>query len=153
MFLALVLLFTVIPLVELTILLRLGSALGFLPALGLVLGTGVLGAALARWQGLRAAIRVQEQLSQGKVPATELVDGLFILAAGLLLITPGALTDLTGLALLIPPVRGVIRIAATRWMQSRVRLETAQFRQGAARHASGDVIEAEVIDARTYEAD
>ena len=105
MFLRLLLAFTVIPLVELALLLRLGRWLGAWETFGIVLGTGVVGAYLARREGARALGRIQANMNQGIVPTQELVEGCLILVAGVLLVTPGLLTDLVGFTLLIPPAR------------------------------------------------
>ncbi len=109
MFLILLLLLTVVPLVELMILIRLYHATDLITTLAVVIVTGIVGAALARRQGWETWRRIQTQLSQGKPPTTELLDGLMIVIAGALLITPGILTDLAGFSLLIPPVRTLLR--------------------------------------------
>lgn len=116
-------LFTVIPLVELALLFKLGSVLGPWTALALVIGTGMAGAALARWQGWRAATRVREEVSRGVLPASAMIDGVLIFVAGVLLITPGVLTDALGLALLIPPARAGMRRAAASWLKRHVRVD------------------------------
>ena len=105
MFLRLLLAFTVIPLVELALLLRLGRWLGAWETFGIVVVTGVVGAYLARREGARALGRIQANMNQGIVPTRELIEGGLILVAGVLLVTPGLLTDLVGFALLIPPAR------------------------------------------------
>ena len=105
--------FIVVPVLELVILLRLGQAFGFVPTLGLVLATGFAGAALARAEGLRVLFRFQAELASGRMPGQALLDGISILLGGALLLTPGVLTDLVGIALLAPPSR--------RWIQRRVR--------------------------------
>ncbi len=107
----LILLFTTVPLLELVLLLWIGSHVGVLPTLALILTTGVLGAALARHQGLATWQRFREALGQGRLPDGELVEGLLILVAAAVLLTPGILTDLTGFLLLVPPIR---RLAAAR---------------------------------------
>ena len=116
--LLLTVLFIVIPTVELTLLILLGQVSGsaFWP-IALVLGTGFLGAALSRWQGAGVYWRIQSELRAGKLPTTSLLDGFFILIAGLLLITPGILSDLVGISLLIPPVRLMYRALAIRWIK------------------------------------
>ncbi len=101
--------FILVPLAELYILLRIGEAAGFLPTLGIVIGTGVLGAWLARHEGLRTARAIRQELDAGHVPTDRLMDAALIFAAGLLLLTPGILTDITGFLLLAPPVRKLIR--------------------------------------------
>lgn len=104
----LLLLFTVVPLVELYLLLYLGTVLGFWPTVGIVAFTGVVGAALAKHEGLRVWRKWQESLAGGAVPEDGIVGGLLVLIGGVLLVTPGVLTDLTGFSLLIPPTRKVI---------------------------------------------
>jgi len=101
----LLILFIVIPLVELAILVRLGTAIGFWPTIGLVVVTGFLGAALARNQGGRVLRAIQVDLAAGRMPASRLVDGLLILVGGVVLLTPGLLTDIVGLSLLVPATR------------------------------------------------
>lgn len=105
MLLRLFLLFTLVPITELWLLIRIGGLIGLPATLALVLFTGAAGAALARREGLRSWLSVQGELAAGKIPGTELVHGLLILVAGIVLLTPGVLTDLAGLALLIRPVR------------------------------------------------
>lgn len=110
-------LFVVVPVLELVILFRLGQAVGFLPTVGLVLFTGFAGAALARAEGLRVLFQFQRELLGGRVPGQALLDGISVLLGGALLLTPGILTDVAGIALLFPPSR--------RWIQrwARARLE------------------------------
>lgn len=105
MFGKLLALFIAIPLIELALLIQIGEWLGVAPTIGLVVVTGILGASLARWQGFKTFLKIQRELDSGRIPANELLDGLMILIGGLLLLTPGLLTDLLGFSLLIPPVR------------------------------------------------
>ncbi|HUU84846.1 MAG TPA: FxsA family protein [Phycisphaerae bacterium] len=109
MLLWLILLFTALPVLELALLIKIGRAIHLGPTLGLVIATGVIGAALARHQGLRTLRRIQQDLAQGRMPTNELVNGLMILVAGAVLITPGVITDAFGFALLIPPIRNLLR--------------------------------------------
>ncbi len=109
MFFYLLILFIVVPMVELTLLIRIGRAISIGPTLALVVLTGLVGAAVARHQGIRTLGRIQAELAAGRIPTGQMVDGLLILLAGLLLILPGVLTDAAGFALLIPPVRRLIR--------------------------------------------
>jgi len=116
MFLRLLLLFTIVPLVELFLLVKLGTVVGVGPTIALVLFTGILGAWLARQQGLDVLRRVNEDLSQGRMPTEALMDGVLILIAGAVLLTPGLLTDALGFVLLIPRTRAAVRkIAAARF--------------------------------------
>lgn len=121
MFFRLLLLFTLIPLIELTLLLRLGKAFGWVETIFLVVGTGLVGAALARREGLRAWLDVRKALSQGKMPAAELIDALLIVVAGTLLVTPGVLTDVAGLLVLVPGFRQTLR----NWV--RAQIQTSAF--------------------------
>ena len=105
MFLRLLLLFTVVPLIELFLLIWVGQAIGALATIVLVIVTGTLGAWLARSQGLRTLERVRQEWAGGQIPAAALVDGLLILVAGAVLLTPGILTDLAGFFLLVPQGR------------------------------------------------
>ena len=109
MFLRLLLLFTVVPLVELFILVKLGSVVGVLPTVAIVVFTGILGAWLARQQGMGVLKRLTTDLDQGRLPAEALIDGLLILIAGAVLLTPGLITDGLGFFLLVPQGRAVVR--------------------------------------------
>ena len=120
MFLRLLLLFTVVPLIELGLLIQLGRVIGLAPTIAIVLLTGFAGAALARWQGLATMRRVQTDMAAGRVPADALVDGLLILVAGAVLLTPGLLTDIFGFLLLIPPTRTAVRRALVEAFRGRV---------------------------------
>lgn len=108
-------LFTVVPIVELYILIKIGNVFGALNTVLLLIVTALLGAFLVRFEGIRTFSRMTSNLSQGVVPAEELVDGLLIFVAGVLLITPGIFTDVLALFLLIPFSRTVIK----RWLRRR----------------------------------
>ena len=103
------LLFVVVPFIELAILVRIGSAVGFWPTMALVVATGAVGAVLARGQGIRVLNAIRNDLASGQVPAAHLLDGLFVLVGGILLLTPGLLTDLAGLSLLLPFTRNRLK--------------------------------------------
>lgn len=105
MFLRLFLLFTLLPIAELWLLIRIGGWLGVGPTLLLVLGTGAAGAWLAKREGLRAWLAVQSEIAAGRPPTDGLTHAMLILLAGVVLITPGVITDVAGLLLLLPPVR------------------------------------------------
>ena len=109
MFIRLLLLFTVVPMVELGLLIQLHSVIGLAPTIAIVLLTGFAGAAIARWQGLATLRRVQAEMADGRVPTGPLVDGLLILVAGAVLLTPGLITDAVGFLLLVPPTRAAVR--------------------------------------------
>ena len=107
--------FTLIPLAEMYLLIRIGAEIGALNTIALVVVTAFVGASLTRLEGWRTLQRIQETMHQGMVPAEEMIDGMLIFAAGLVLITPGLLTDALGFALLIPGTRRVIK----RWLRRR----------------------------------
>ena len=103
------LLFTAVPLLELMILIELGGSFGLAPTIGVVILTGAIGAWAARTQGFYVISRINDEMGQGRLPAVQLVDGAMVLVGGVLLITPGLLTDLVGFSLMVPAIRAVIR--------------------------------------------
>jgi UPF0716 protein FxsA len=105
----LLVLFVVVPVVELVLLIEIGRQIGTLPTLGLIVVTGALGAYLARRQGLGVLQRVREEMAAGRIPAAPIVDGILILVAGAVLMTPGVLTDAFGFFCLIPPCRELLK--------------------------------------------
>ena len=105
MLLKLFLAFTLIPVIELYLLIKLGATIGPFYTLLLVILTGAAGAYLARLQGLEAMLRVKTRLQRGEPPAEEMLDALIIFIAGIVLLTPGLLTDISGLLLLLPATR------------------------------------------------
>ncbi len=120
MFLILVFLLVATPLVEIWLLIRVAHAINWGPTFLLVIGTGVVGATLARHQGLAAWMRIQSEMAEGKMPTSAMVDAVLIFAAGLVLLTPGIITDCIGLALLIPPIRAVFKRKAADYFRSRI---------------------------------
>jgi UPF0716 protein FxsA len=109
MFVRLAFLFVAVPLIELALLVWLGRRMGLLPTVLLVVATGILGAALARRQGLAALRDFRAALDLGQLPHRELVGGVLVLVAGAVLLTPGLLTDVAGFLLLVPAVRRRVR--------------------------------------------
>ncbi|MEM9187254.1 MAG: FxsA family protein [Planctomycetota bacterium] len=154
----LLLLFTVLPLVEFSLLWSIAGQLGLVPTVLLVLVTGFIGAGLARQQGVSTLIRIRGQLASNQMPTDALLDAALILVAGAVLITPGVLTDLAGFGLLSPPVRAVVKRGLTRWAAARVRVAAFgptgpmpnQTGQAAtSRPAAGDsVIDVEAVHTR-----
>ncbi len=110
------LVFVAAPLVELYLLIEIGSVIGALPTIVLSVFTAVLGGALVRLQGFAVLFRAQSQLANAEVPALELLEGTLLLLAGLALLLPGFATDAIGFLLLIPPLR---RVLLMRWLKSR----------------------------------
>ena len=117
MFARLLILFIAVPLVELALLIKLGNAIGLWPTIFIVIATGVLGAALARSQGTRVISAIRAEVAEGRPPTESLLNGLMVLAGGVVLLTPGLLTDLLGFSLLIPFTRNWFR----RKLSSRLR--------------------------------
>lgn len=105
MIVVLIIALVAVPLIELFVFVQVGQWIGYLPAIVLLLAFSVVGAYLVKREGLNAWRRAQAQLRAGEIPAAELVDGALILFAGALLLTPGFVTDLVGLLLLIPAMR------------------------------------------------
>jgi UPF0716 protein FxsA len=116
MFFKLALLFVTIPLVELALLVWVGSILGFWPTIALVIVTGVVGALLAKLAGVHVILQIKREILSGRMPVGHMVDGLLVLVGGIVLLTPGLLTDVFGFALLIPWSRRVFR----RLVQTRI---------------------------------
>lgn len=114
-------LFIGLPIVELALLFELHGFVGFFPTVLLVLLTGIAGAALVRRQGLAIVLKIQREMSIGNVPAPQMIDGVMILLAGALLVTPGLITDVTGFLLLIPFVREKIRFWLKRKLEEKIR--------------------------------
>ena len=118
--------FTIIPVSEIYILIAIGGQIGILPSIGLVILTGIIGASLARSQGLQTLGRIRDSFQQGVVPGEELLNALLIAIAGIVLLTPGFLTDAAGLFLLIPATRTLCR----EWLKRRIELVYAQHNMG-----------------------
>ncbi len=107
MFFKLLLLFSVIPLAELAILIEIGKKIGVLYTVILVIITGAAGAFLARHQGFLVMRKIRDDLEMGKIPADEMIQGLLILAGGLMLLTPGIITDIAGFTMILPFTRAL----------------------------------------------
>ncbi len=117
MFIRLLLVFTIVPLVELYVLLKVGGLIGVGYTMTLILLTGIAGAYLARTQGFDILRRIQTEMAQGRLPAEQLIDGAMVLAGGLLLLTPGFCTDLLGFTLLVPATRAGLKRFLRTWLQ------------------------------------
>jgi len=102
MFIRLLLLFTLVPLIELALLIEIGQKIGLWNTIAIVVLTGFIGAALARSEGFGIISRIQSELASGQLPGDSLIDGALVLAGALLLLTPGLITDAFGFALLLP---------------------------------------------------
>ena len=119
------LLFLIVPFLELYVLIQVGQVIGALPTIGLLIAISVVGAWLVKREGFATLARARERIDAGQMPGRELVDGVLILLAGALLVSPGFLTDVAGVLLLLTPVRDALRGATVGWLARRagVRLD------------------------------
>jgi UPF0716 protein FxsA len=115
----LVVLFIVVPIVELWLIIEIGGLIGVLPTIALLLADALLGSLLLRHQGRGAWQRFNEALAERRFPGREVADGALIVAGGTLLLTPGFITDVFGLLLLIPPTRAIARSLLRRFAAHR----------------------------------
>lgn len=120
MFGRLFILFTLVPLLELYLLIKVGSHLGAEATILLIVLTGGVGALMARMQGFQVIVQIRERLREGVLPADELLAGGLIVVGGLLLVTPGLLTDAVGLALLLPFVRSRVVVWIKDFMRRKI---------------------------------
>jgi UPF0716 protein FxsA len=141
MLLPLVLLFVVVPIAELAVVIQVGQEIGVLWTVALLVADSILGSVLMRSQGRVAWRRFNEAVAAGKVPAREVLDGALVMFGGLLLLTPGFLTDFLGLLLLVPPTRRLVRAALAR------RLVHRMVASATVRRARGDdVVDGTAVD-------
>ena len=115
----LLVLFIVMPIVELAVLLKVGSMIGIIPTITLVIVTGVIGVWLIRQQGLYLLMDMRARMSEGVFPGDQIIEGVFIIVAGALLVTPGFITDIMGFSILIPEIRMSYREALKKWLKKR----------------------------------
>ncbi len=159
MALYLFLLMLLLPVVEIYILVAIGHATSFWVPFAIVIGSMIIGTTVARHEGLRVLERIREDMNARRMPADSIVDAFLILIAGLLLIFPGVLTDIVGIALLIRPLRSLMKRGATAWMRRHVEVRVAGFGpqfgpNSANSSASGQdqIIDARVVNTRVEDA-
>lgn len=116
----LALLFIVVPALEILVIIEVGGLLGALPTLGIIIATGIAGAALARHQGFAAMRQLQGSMMEGHEMGASMASAALVLVAGVMMLTPGFLTDATGILLLIPPIRAVVARRLVAWGKKRV---------------------------------
>ena len=119
--LRLFLLFTLVPVIELALLIRIGTWLGPLPTIAIVFATGLVGAFLAKREGFAVLRQLRDELREGVPPGARLVEGALVVVGGVLLITPGVFTDLAGFALIFGPVRRRLAPVVLDWGMKRFR--------------------------------
>lgn len=120
MLLRLLLIFLAVLVLEVYLLIKVGTLIGALPTVALLLAISLFGARLVRSQGFRIVTRLRENLAAGRLPAAQLLDGALLLVGGVLLMTPGFLTDFLGIFFLVPTTRRVIKLWLGLWLQARL---------------------------------
>ena len=120
MLLPLVLVFIAVPILEIYVIIQVGEAIGALWTIALLVGDSILGSMLMRAQGRAAWRRFNQAIAAGRVPTREVLDGVLVIFGGALLLTPGFVTDVFGLILLLPPTRALIRRLLVRRVVGRV---------------------------------
>jgi UPF0716 protein FxsA len=130
MALLLVLIFIVLPIAEIYVIIQVGEAIGVWPTIALLILDGVLGAALLRHQGRAAWRRFNEALAAGRIPTREVFDGAMVILGGAFLITPGFITDVIGILLLVPPSRAIFRGLVARMARRRAAFGVRAVRWG-----------------------
>jgi UPF0716 protein FxsA len=131
-----VLIFILVPIAELYVIIKVGEAIGLIPTLVLLLLDAVLGSMLLRHQGRAAWVRFNRALAEGRLPHKEVFDGVLVIMGGALLLTPGFITDIFGLVLLIPPTRAIVRAISSRLVRRRMALAGGVWTMGRAGRAS-----------------
>ncbi|MBL4674211.1 MAG: FxsA family protein [Arenicella sp.] len=144
-FFLLVFLFIAVPVAEISVLIRVGGAIGTFNTIAFVIFTAVLGAYLVRQQGLATLAKLQQETSAGRVPAMQIAEGVALLFAGAVLMTPGFITDAIGFSILIPPVRqALIAWAAKNFIKGNGSAVYGSSNSSVNPHVEqGDVIEGE----------
>ncbi len=127
MFFKLFLIFTLVPIIELSLLIYVGSYIGTLNTIAIILLTAAVGAYMVRLEGISVMYRIQRDLSRGVVPTGELVNGAMILVAGALLLTPGFFTDVLGFAMVFPATRELIKPPLKRYLKKRMSAATIEM--------------------------
>ena len=121
MLLRLFLIFTIVPVIEIWLIIKIGHVIGSLPTVAILLAISIAGAWLARSQGFQVITAIRDELAIGRLPAAHFLDGALILAGGILLLTPGFFTDFVGLFFLIPPTRTLLKQWLGTWLEHKVR--------------------------------
>jgi UPF0716 protein FxsA len=138
MFPLLLVLFIVVPVVEIYAIIQVGQAIGVLPTIALLIADSVIGSMLMRSQGRAAWRRFNAAIAAGRVPAREVLDGGLVIFGGALLLTPGFVTDVFGAAFLLPPTRAVLRKVLVRRFAARMVMSAPPRRDAPPRGADVD---------------
>jgi UPF0716 protein FxsA len=148
MLLPLVLLFVAVPIAELAVIIQVGQAIGVWWTIGLLAADSLLGSWLMRHQGRSAWRRFNEAVQAGRVPAREVLDGALVIFGGALLLTPGFITDVLGLVLLVPPTRALVRRLLARRLTHRMVASATRTRGGYDVEGTAVDVDAERIESR-----
>lgn len=141
--------FIVVPVIEIYVIVKVGGVLGVLPTVAILLAVSVLGAWLVRREGRRAWRVLNEAFGEGRIPGRELADAALVLVGGVLLLTPGFVTDVLGFCLVLPPVRPLVRRGLLALVRRRARVvaaRTGTAAQGSAQRPDGHVVRGELLD-------
>ena len=122
-----VILFTVIPALEIYLLFSIGAQIGGLNTLLVVIITGILGAALAKSQGLSILMKIQNEMGKGEIPGNQIIQGLMVFAGGLLLLTPGFMTDIFGFSLVLPGTRHILMLWVRKMIERNIARGNVHF--------------------------
>jgi UPF0716 protein FxsA len=125
-----VLIFILVPLAELYVIIQVGNTIGLIPTLVLLLADAVLGSMLLRHQGRAAWVQFNRALAENRLPHKEVFDGILVIMGGALLLTPGFITDIFGLVLLIPPTRAIVRSISSRIVRRRMAMGATMWTMG-----------------------
>lgn len=119
----------IIPAIEIGLFVWVGGMIGAWWVVVLIALTGILGVALAKREGAQTWVKARQSMSQGRMPAAEIIDGICIFIGGVLLFSPGFLTDVIGLLLVVPYTRNIFKLGIVRWIQVKVSKGTIIYRK------------------------
>lgn len=129
LFTKLLILFVIVPVTELYILIEVGKKIGSLTTIGVIILTGIIGAYLVKGQGFMILRKIQNDLNEGTIPGDSLIQGVIILAGGILLLTPGFVTDIIGFIFLIPVSRRVVKKYLLKWLKGKIKEGNFYYRE------------------------
>jgi len=128
-FTKLLILFVIVPVTELYILIEVGKKIGSLTTIGIIILTGIIGAYLVKGQGFMILKKIQNDLNEGIMPGDSLIQGAIILAGGILLLTPGFVTDIIGFIFLIPVSRNIVKKYLLKWIKGKIKEGNFYYRE------------------------
>ena len=128
-FTKILILFVIVPVTELYILIEVGKKIGSLTTIGIIILTGIIGACLVKSQGFMILRKIQNDLNEGIMPGDSLIQGTIILAGGILLLTPGFVTDIVGFIFLIPISRNIVKKYLLKWLKGKIKEGNFYFKE------------------------